>query len=156
VSEPDKRKPHLIFSDDERRQIVRNFIEAYLANEVEIQWISDKHYDEFKKKRGLTGYPSAIEYRLWRKETLHEWIMQVTGYKQATCDELEHAIAEIFGFIMMNRIGDRIKGSFFKGTITEQRMKDLEDKVASHGRLIQDLRMLGHVEGNDNENLPQV
>ena len=112
---------------------MRNFVEAYLANEVEIEWVSDEHFTEFKKKLGVTegtGTP-AIEYRLQLKEQVREWIMQVFGYVDATYDEVENAYRELCKFIIANRMGNRIKGSFYKGSITEQRLKDLEDKVAS-------------------------
>lgn len=160
MSEPNKRTPHLLFPDDERRRIVKNFVEAYIANEVEIIWPTEQHIQHLVEKGVLSGKYTPQQIELCSKDQFHTWIMQTTGYTEATYDEVEEAFKQIFGFIIENRMGDRIKGSFYKGTITERRMKDLEDKVASHGRLIQDLRMLDHVEGNDDEsddeNLPQV
>jgi hypothetical protein len=142
LSEPDKPKPRLIFSDDERRQIVRNFVEAYIANEVQIVWVSDEHVKRLRKKGVSLGDTSAYEIRRQDKKELEEWVMQVTGYTQATYREVENAITEIFRFIIRYRMGDRITGSFFKGTITEQRMKDLEDRVGNSERLIRELRIL--------------
>jgi mRNA-degrading endonuclease toxin of MazEF toxin-antitoxin module len=156
MSEPNKPRPRLVFSDDERRQIVRNFVEAYIANEIQIDWPSERHFQELAKKGITSGAFTPRQLELYSKQQLNRYIMQATGYTEATYDEVEEAFKEIFDFILSNRMGERIKGSFFKGAITERRMKDLEDKVASHERLIQELRALGHVEENNDENLPQV
>ena len=52
MSEADKRPPHLIFSDEERRQIVRNFVEAYLANEIQLVWPTKEEYEQLAKYHG--------------------------------------------------------------------------------------------------------
>jgi len=154
VSEADKRPPRLIFSDEERRQIVRNFVEAYLANEIQLVWPTKEEYEQLAKYGYLSGKFSSISLDTANKTSFNESVLRVTGYKEATYDEVEAAFSEIFDFIINARIGERIKGSFFKGTNVEQRLKDLEDKIASHGRLIESLRMLDHVGGNANDNLP--
>lgn len=156
MSESDKRTPRLIFSDEERRQIVRNFVEAFLANEVQLDWPTKEHYAQMAKEGYLSGKFAPVKLETGMKQSFNESVIQVTGYKEATYDEVEAAFTEIFDLIILARIGGRIKGSFFKGTKVEQRLKDLEDKVASHGRLIESLRMLEHVEGNANDNVPQV
>jgi hypothetical protein len=148
--------PRTVYSDEERRQIIRNFIDAYLAHEIKIEWPTKQDYEQSAKEGYIHDDIPPVDLEKFGKQLFNEWIMLVSGYKESTYDEVEEAFRDFFYFIISGLTGDKIRGSFFKGTNVEQRLKDLEDKVASHDRLIQSIRMMDHVGGNDNDNLPQV
>ncbi len=82
MSEADKRPPCLIFSDEERRQIVRNFVEAYLANEIQLVWPTKEEYEQLAKYGYLSGKFSSISLDTANKTSFNESVLRVTGYKK--------------------------------------------------------------------------
>jgi hypothetical protein len=151
MSQTPPKPPHLLFSDDERRQIVRNFVEAYLANEVQLDWPTKEHFLELSKQKLVpksvraAGEEEAVELESYGKNRFNDWVETATGFKTATYEEVESAISGLFENIVLFRMGDRIRGSFFYGTNVERRLKDLEDKVVKFGRVIEEIHMAAHL-----------
>lgn len=148
LPEAESKPVEPLFSESERLTIVRNFIEAYLANEVTITWPTAETYKRMREGTGSSGSESPEQAAISAKRGFLQAVNIVTQNRLATADEMESAISLIFTSIVAFRIGDRISGSFLKGPRLEQRLKDLEDKAIRHDELLKELRVLfGNIRG---------
>ena len=110
---PEKVAP--LFPDDERRKIVRSFVDAYIRGKVEI-----RHF----------GEPGKPEDTGMKMKVLH-MIEAVVGGKLPG-EQVQTAIDGLFTCIVAFRMGDRIEGEFLEVPVDfESRLSSVETKVNS-------------------------
>jgi len=122
-----------LFSVEERNNIVRSFIEAYIRGAVQISFPTreeaEKHKKEFEAAFGRKIDPLSVE--LSSKDTFERLISTATGALKATESEIQEAIDNLFSLIISYRQGDRIKGEFLEVPNFQRRLSSLEEKVAN-------------------------
>jgi len=115
-----------IYPNEERRMIVRAFVDAYLRGAVKII-----HFGSASKESDMEG----------RRDFLRA-VTVVTGARDPdpSADEM-HSINYLFGFIVASRIGQRIEGQFLEVPIDfDSRLikveNALENEVKSLSRIL--------------------
>jgi len=138
-----------LFSDEERRRIVRSFIDAYLRGSVKIQLPTKKSLAELKRRN-----PEL--YTLFEKQTrafmtdpvgffrreFSDLIGIVTGARKATSEETQVAVDSIFMHIVEARKRDAIEGEFIESRNLESKIKNLEERIGSLENLLHELQTL--------------
>jgi hypothetical protein len=118
----DKKPPkevEPIFSADEKRKIVRSFIDAYLRGTVKIV-----HFGEAGKKDNFESRKMFLAHI----ETVSD--ASLTG--KATAEVIDLGVDSLFSFIVASRMGERIEGEFLQAPVgLDSRVEELERKFES-------------------------
>jgi len=132
-----------IFSDNEKRRIVRSFIEAYLRGTVKVQFPTHeelKSYPALCAKIESTAQLLGLDVDFAGPKIFHMNVTIASGAKQATSCEIEGSIDFLFQHIMASRVGGRIEGEFLEVTNVEGRLQSLEQKMSAIENLIEEIR----------------
>ena len=135
-----------IFSPEERRNIVRSFVAAYLRGDIKVTFWSQP-VTMLSTNKAIT--PAE---RLQTKAGFVDMISIVSGARilsavtgtapQFSSDELVTAIDALFRAIVSLRSGGFIEGEFLHSPEFETRLSTLEEEVASIEKLLQELQMI--------------
>jgi len=127
---------------EERHNIVRSFIDAYIRGAVIIS---------FPTEEGLkaAGVKDASERERASKRYFLNLVEKATGAVKLTQIELEETIDKLFGSIVALRIGRRIEGEFLQVPNVESKLNSLEERVCNIERLLEELQNLMRVRAQE-------
>ena len=111
-----------LFSEEERTSLVRSFLESYLRGTVRIEFPTANEFrqdSEFltiaRKSNDLpNGSPTELEIRI--KEQWSERIAIATGTKEATVDERNKALNDVFNDLVTWRNSRRVLVGAIRGS----------------------------------------
>jgi hypothetical protein len=124
-----------LFSRDERRNVVRSFIEAYMRGGVVVEY------------RATESERKDSEETVRAKAYFHNCMSIVVGVVKATQAEVENRIEFLFSMILAYRMGDRITGEFLQVTDLQSKLNSLEGRVTDIERLLEELQNLIRIRG---------
>jgi len=146
----EKVSPEL-FSKEERYNIVRSFIEAYIRGEVKIAFPTkeevERHKQDMEAIFGKEALISAPQVEYLSKQRFLNFVSIATGASESTQSELQVAISELFRFIILCRQGERIEGEFLQVPNLQLRLASLEGRVTYIEHLLEELRNLTRIRG---------
>jgi len=129
-----------VFSQEERRRIVRDFIIAYLSGTVRINFPSMEAWEQYVKTQHYEGALAKNPV-----ETFAEHTANITGISKASPSEIETSLNLMFGLIAAFRAGKMIEGKFFEESNLERKLDALEERVGRLEGLMEELRNLMRV-----------
>lgn len=128
-----------IFSPEEIRDIVKKFVSAWLRGDITLFFVSSEEYlQRAKMKKQKLSYEQASDQEVKSKLVFTNLASICVGTKQATEDERQKAISDVFEMILMLRLSDRIKGKFIEYDI-EERLRKLEERLDITDRLVHEI-----------------
>jgi hypothetical protein len=143
-----------LFSQEEIHNIVKEFIRAYTRGQVTIELALPSHL-EYNLNWGALPSNDFIKMSdaLNQRNFLKENIKICVGITKASAEEYEKAINNLFEIILILRMTDSMKGTFFLTDI-DGRLISAEQKLAKliHDQEISDKlirRILDYIERND-------
>jgi hypothetical protein len=133
-----------LFSPEERRAIVRSFIEQFLGGKVAIKyWNPSANVIDItsgKKASGAEKVESKISFLN---------LLEAACKADATTDRqsMQQAVDLLFDRLITFRSGGFIEGEFPVPSITESRLSTLETRVTSIEGLLEELKNILKVKG---------
>jgi len=128
-----------LLSQREIRSIVKDFAIAYLEGRIKLIHVDAQERIEVAKKQGVTvDYATALDGELKGKVAFRNRIAICIGSKEATSDELQQAISELFDEILSFRNGDRIVGVFSEYSLIA-RVKEIEEGLDKVNSLVEEI-----------------
>jgi len=132
-----------ILSLEERRSIVRSFVNAYLRGSVKITlWLGTKTIYRLSTSQS----PSGAELSEVKMGVLKN-ISIVSGATPSTPEIVNLALESLFDSIVSLRGGDFIEGEFLQSPDFEARISALEEKSQSLEKLLEDLQHIWKIRG---------
>lgn len=126
-----------IFSDEDIKNTVREFILAWLRGKIAINFPSARELQNYLLP--IFRYdPQAKEKEIKIKEYFINLVSICLGTEKATSKERNKAINLVFRQILALRSGNRIKGTFAEFNI-EKRFQILENQVKDTNNLVKEL-----------------
>lgn len=129
-----------LFSSEERRNLVRSFIAAYIGGAARINFVSPGEL-------GVSGHTYTAEEGTQQRAVFRKLIDVATGATKATAAEVHLTIDQLFSTIVAARQGGRIEGEFLQGPNVESRLESLEGRLADIERLLEELQNLIRIRG---------
>jgi len=128
-----------LFSEREIRNIVRDFIDAYIAGQVKVNFPTASTVISVLKNKGKTINQADAEAKaLNRKVDFMKTVAICTGTEKATPEEVQAAIGSVFQDIISFRNSRRLEGVFHDEG-TETRLSRLEEGMEKANKLIEEL-----------------
>ena len=127
-----------LFSQKDVRGVVVEFVTSWIRGDIIIRFPTAA---ELSKKNPLAiVFPADpwVNEELKIKEHYIELLMKCAGIKQATAEEQEKAIREVFRMLLMFRSANRIEGKIMSNTL-ERRVANLEERLQSTGKLVEQI-----------------
>ena len=124
-----------MFSPKDIRRITQEFVTSWIRGDIIIRFPTAA---ELSKKNPLAiAFPTdpSVNEELKIKEHYVDLLMVCAGIKQASSEEQEKAVTEVFRMMLMFRSANRIEGKIM-GHDLEKRIADLEEKQQSTAGLI--------------------
>lgn len=133
-----KQSSSSVFSDDEVRTTVKEFILAWLRGEITINFPTAREFGTFSYQ--MIGYlgQEAKGKEIDIKMKFIELVSICLGIEEATSEQYNVAIKHIFNTMLALRVGNRIKGTFAEFDI-EKRFQILETQVKATNILVREL-----------------
>src|SRR5712692_9640589 len=132
-----------ILSREERRGIVRSFVNAYLRGSVKITlWLGTKQIYWLSTNQAASGAQIGEI-----KATILRDLSIVSGATPSTPDIIDHAIDRLFDSIVSLRAGDFIEGEFLQSPDLEARLSSLQGRVVSMEKLLEELQHIWKIRG---------
>jgi hypothetical protein len=135
-SKPLEQAP--LYSSKDVRRIVSEFVSGWIRGDIIIRFPTAA---ELSKKNPLAiTFPTdpSINEELKIKEHYVDLLLTCAGIKQATDEEQEKAITEVFRMMLMFRSANRIEGKIMSHDL-EKRVADLEEKLKTTGKLVEQI-----------------
>lgn len=137
-----------LFSEEERRNIVRSFIEAYVRGTVKIHYPTKEEAELYKEElQAVLGEIDTSKVEFESKDTFSKQVLIATGAWKATQNGVQDAIDTLFHRILAFRQSERIEGEFLQAPNLQSRLASLEEKVAEIERLLEELQNLIRIRG---------
>jgi hypothetical protein len=132
-----------ILSVEERRGLVRTFVNAYLRGSVKITlWLGTKQI------YWLSTHQAASSAQIGEiKATILRDISIVSGATPSAPDVIDHSIDRLFDCIVSLRAGDFIEGEFLQSPDLEARLSSLQERVVSLEKLLEELQHIWKIRG---------
>jgi hypothetical protein len=127
-----------LFSQKDVRHVVAEFVSSWIRGDIIIRFPTAA---ELSKKNPLSiAFPTdpSVNEELKIKEHYIDLLMICAGIKQATEEEQEKSIKEVFRILLMFRSANRIEGKIMSNGI-EKRVANLEEKLQSTGKLVEQI-----------------
>ena len=127
-----------LFSQKEVRQVVTEFVSSWIKGDIIIRFPTAA---ELSKKNPLAiAFPTdpSVNQELKIKEHYIDFLLICAGITQATVEEQEKAVTEVFRMLLMFRSANRIEGKIMSNDL-EKRVADLEEKLRSTGKLVEQI-----------------
>jgi hypothetical protein len=133
-----KQESASLFSQKEIRKFVTEFAASWIRGDIKIHFPTAA---ELSKKTPLSiAFPAdpSVNAELKIKEHYIDLLSICAGTKQATTEEQEKAITEVFRMLLMFRSANRIEGRIISNDL-EKRVEELEKTVRSTGKLVEQI-----------------
>jgi hypothetical protein len=133
-----KADPPLLFSQDEIRKFVTEFVTSWINGDIIIRFPTAA---ELAKKTPLSiAFPTdpSVDAELKIKEHYIELVSVITGTKPTSAEEQEKAISEVFKIMLMFRSANRIEGKILSADL-EKRVGELEKTIKNQGKLLEQI-----------------
>ena len=127
-----------LFSKQEIREFVREFVASWIRGDIVIRFPTAS---ELAKKTPFSvAFPvdSSVNAELKIKEHYIDLLSVCAGTKQASAEEREKAVREVFKMLLMFRSANRIEGKIISND-WEKRLSDVEKTVNSTGKLVEQI-----------------
>ncbi|HSQ49100.1 MAG TPA: hypothetical protein VLL96_05395 [Candidatus Deferrimicrobiaceae bacterium] len=131
-------EPSLLFSKEEIRKFVTEFIASWIRGDIVIRFPTAA---ELAKKTPLSiAFPTdpSVNAELKIKEHYVDLLSVVAGIKPASGAEQEQAINEVFKILLMFRSANRIEGKIISNDL-QKRVSDLEKTAQNQGTLVEQI-----------------
>jgi len=136
-----KDKPS-IFSQKQINAIVKEFITAYIRGNIKIK-LKDatEYFREAKFAKREISVDVAIAQEVATKKPFIDLVSVCSGSRQATFEERQLAINELFEMIVRLRSSDRIDGNFMPSLSAEieKRLSTLEQDLNETNNLVKEI-----------------
>jgi hypothetical protein len=133
-----RQEPATLFTPKEVRQFVSEFVTSWIRGDIVIRFPTAV---ELSKKNPLAiGFPTdpSVNQELKIKEHYIDLLSICAGIKQASAEEQDKAIAEVFRMLLMFRSANRIEGKIISAD-TEKRLTTVEEKLQSTSKLVEQI-----------------
>ena len=129
-----------LFSKQEIREFVREFVASWIRGDIVIRFPTAA---ELAKKTPLSiAFPfpvdQSVNAELKIKEHYVDLLSVCAGTKQASAEEREKAVTEVFRMLLMFRSANRIEGKIISND-WEKRLSDVEETVNSTSKLVEQI-----------------
>ena len=127
-----------LFSKQEIREFVREFVASWIRGDIIIRFPTAS---ELAKKTPLSiAFPvdPSVNAELKIKEHYVDLLSVCAGTKQASAEEREKAMAEVFRMLLMFRSANRIEGRIMTGDL-DRRMRELERAHNATDKLVEQI-----------------
>lgn len=133
-----KKVDSSLFSKQEIREFVREFVSSWIRGDIIIRFPTAS---ELAKKTPLSiAFPvdPSVNAELKIKEHYVDLLSVCAGTKQASAEEREKAMMEVFRMLLMFRSANRIEGRIMTSDL-DKRMKDLERGLNATEKLVEQI-----------------
>ena len=133
-----KQEPAVLFSQKDVRKFVMEFVSSWIRGDITIRFPTAA---ELSKKTLLSiAFPvdPSVNAELKIKEYYVDLLSICAGTKQATGEEQEKAITEIFRMLLMFRSANRIEGKIMSSDL-EKRIAQLEKTAQSTSKRVEQI-----------------
>jgi uncharacterized protein YicC (UPF0701 family) len=133
-----KQEPAVLFSRKDIRKFVMEFVSSWIRGDITIRFPTAA---ELSKKTPLSiVFPvdPSVNAELKIKEYYVDLLSICAGTKQATGEEQEKAITEIFRMLLMFRSANRIEGKIMSSDL-EKRVAQLEKTAQSTSKRVEQI-----------------
>ena len=133
-----KQEPAVLFSQKDIRKFVMEFVSSWIRGDITIRFPTAA---ELSKKTLLSiAFPvdPSVNAELKIKEYYVDLLSICAGTKQATGEEQEKAITEVFRMLLMFRSANRIEGKIMSSDL-EKRVAQLEKTAQSTSKLVEQI-----------------
>jgi uncharacterized protein YicC (UPF0701 family) len=133
-----KQEPAVLFSQKDVRKFVMEFVSSWIRGDITIRFPTAA---ELSKKTLLSiAFPvdPSVNAELKIKEYYVDLLSICAGTKQATVEEQEKAITEIFRMLLMFRSANRIEGKIMSSDL-EKRVAQLEKTAQSTSKRVEQI-----------------
>jgi hypothetical protein len=137
-SKPEPQPTAALFSQKDIHRMVTEFISAWIKGDIIIRFPTAA---ELSKKNPLAiTFPTdpSVKEELKIKEHYVDLLMVCAGIKQASTEEQEKAVTDVFRMLLMFRSANRIEGKI-TATDVEKRIAVVEDKLQSTSKLVEQI-----------------
>jgi hypothetical protein len=127
-----------LFTKQEIREFVREFVASWIRGDIVIRFPTAA---ELAKKTPLSiAFPvdPSVNAELKIKEHYVDLLSVCAGTKQASAEEREKAVTEVFRMLLMFRSANRIEGRIMTNDL-DTRMRELEKTLSSTGKLVEQI-----------------
>jgi hypothetical protein len=136
---PEKAEAKPLFSRREIRDIVKDFILAWLSGHVKIEFPTCEELLAVAKQSGnKLDYSGARDREVRAKAEFRQCVNICSGAVKATSEEQQKALNEVFDTILALRNGGRISGKFMDFEL-EQRIHRLEEGLTVTNNFVQEI-----------------
>ena len=127
-----------LFSKQEIRDFVRDFVGSWIRGDIAIRFPTAT--DLAKKTPFSVAFPvdPSVSAELKIKEHYIDLLSVCAGTKQASAEEREKAVTEVFRMLLMFRSANRIEGKIISSD-WEKRLSDVEKTLNSTGKLVEQI-----------------
>jgi hypothetical protein len=135
-----KQESAALFSQKDIRRFVMEFVSSWIRGDITIRFPTAA---ELSKKTPLSiAFPfpvdQSVNAELKIKEHYIDLLSVCAGTKQASAEEQEKAITEVFRILLMFRSANRIEGKIISNDL-EKRVEELEKTMKSTGKLVEQI-----------------
>jgi hypothetical protein len=128
-----------IFSQDEIRNIVKQFIAAYLRGELTIEFrTAGEILQQAKFAKRKINIDAALDEEVACKKPFYDMIAVCTGSTEASPQERQTAIFDLFNIIVILRSSGRLKGNLMSSNI-EERLERMETELVDISKVVKEL-----------------
>ena len=127
-----------LFSKQEIREFVREFVASWIRGDIIIRFPTAS---ELAKKTPFSiAFPvdPSVNAELKIKEHYVDLLSVCAGTKQASAEEREKAMTEVFRMLLMFRSANRIEGRIMTGDL-DRRMRELERALNATDKLVEQI-----------------
>jgi hypothetical protein len=127
-----------LFAPKDVHRVVTEFVSSWIRGDIIIRFPTAA---ELSKKNPLAiAFPTdpSVREELKIKEHYVELLMICAGVKQASAEEQDKAVNEVFRMLLMFRSANRIEGKIMANDI-EKRVAALEERLQSTGKLVEQI-----------------
>jgi len=131
-------EPAVLFSREDIRKFVMEFVSSWIRGDITIRFPTAA---ELSKKTPLSiAFPvdPSVNAELKIKEYYVDLLSICVGTKQATAEEQEKAITEVFRILLMFRSANRIEGKIMSSDLLK-RVDQLEKTAQSTSKLVEQI-----------------
>jgi hypothetical protein len=127
-----------LFSKQEIREFVREFVASWIRGDIIIRFPTAAELA--KKTPWSIAFPvdPSVDAELKIKEHYIDLLSVCAGTKQASAEERERAVTEVFKMLLMFRSANRVEGRIMSNDL-DRRMKELEKTLNSTSKLVEQI-----------------
>jgi hypothetical protein len=131
-------EPTVLFSPKDVKKFVSEFVASWIRGDIIIRFPTAA---ELAKKTPLSiAFPTdpSVDAELKIKEHYVDLLSIIAGTKQASIDDREKAVSDVFKMLLMFRSANRIEGKIISNDL-EKRIVELEKIVKNQGKLVEQI-----------------